>query len=324
MITIYKEESKRLVNEEHASFPDGPLPKGSWIDVVEPNADIIEKLSRATSIPLEMLLTALDEEESARVDGYEGSSLIVLDAPYIENPEKGLYSTSPFIIAYNRDYFVTLSRHKNELKNELFKKAKKVEPRKHVRLALSFVYRLATLFISYLKKIDQNTKTVEKKLHSSMKNRELFELMDINKVLVYFSTALNADKGVLSKLLRLGAYKKFETDSDLMEDAAVELDQAIEMCAIYRDILAGMMDAFASIISNNLNIVMKTFAIITIVISIPTLIASFFGMNFSEIPLYDHQYGFWIVIGASIALALIGTVILIYAGQNRRIKPRNK
>ena len=129
-----------------------------------------------------------------------------------------------------------------------------------------------------------------------MKNKEIFELMDINKTFVYISNAISANKVVLNKLLKSSLYKKYDEDIDLIEDTEVELNQAAEMCNLYRDILAGTMDAFASIISNNLNIVMKTLTIITIVISIPTLIASIFGMNV-DLPFVDeNKYGFYIII----------------------------
>jgi magnesium transporter len=290
---------------------------------VSPSPEAVDFLAQKTGIEKDLLLASLDEEESARVDTDSGDTLIVLDTPYLEDAEKSLYLTAPFIIAYNKSFLVTISRHPNDLINEVLKKTKKIEPEKHVRLSLHLVYRLATLFISLLKKIDVMTKSVEKELHTSLKNRELFNLMEINKVLVYFSTALNADKGVLSRLLRSPSFKKYDEDADLMDDAEVELDQAIEMCTIYRDILAGTMDAFASIISNNLNIVMKTFAIITIVISIPTLVASFFGMNFENSPLYKNPYGFWIVVGISLVMAILGTIALVLAGKNRNTPSRH-
>lgn len=320
MIEIYQSRDKELKRTEYQDFTKVSLEKGDWINVVSPTPEIVSAIAEKTEIDKTLLMASLDEEESARVDSDSPDTLIVLDAPYLEDEEKSIYLTAPLIIAYNKEYIVTISRHPNDLINEVIKKTKKLEPEKHVRMSLYLVYRLATLFISYLKKIDVITKEVEKKLHTSMKNRELFDLMDINKILVYFSTALNADKGVLTKLLRSAAFKKYEEDADLLDDTAVELDQAIEMCTIYRDILAGMMDAFASIISNNLNIVMKTFAIITIVISIPTLVASFFGMNFKESPLYENPNGFWIVTGVSVVLAVLGTIALVLAGRSNTKK----
>ena len=167
--------------------------------------------------------------------------------------------------------------------------------------------------------IDKKTKEVEGILHSSMKNKELFQLMSINKSLVYLSTSLNANKVVLTKVARLPEYKKYEADFDLLEDVEIENNQAIEMCSIYRDILAGSMDAYASIISNNLNIVMKILAIITLIISIPNLIASLFGMNV-DVPTNNTKAGFWIIIAISCCLSIIGSVALWYFSSKRKIK----
>ena len=155
-----------------------------------------------------------------------------------------------------------------------------------------------------------------------MKNKELFDLMDINKSLVYFSTALNADNVVLSKLTRMEEYKKYEDDMDLIEDTKIELNQAIEMCTMYREIISGMTDAFASVISNNVNNVMRVLAVITIVLSVPTLIASIFGMNFKNMPLINNDIGFWVVIGVSIVLALVAACVLVFTSKKGRKKKK--
>lgn len=318
MITIFKENGKALVKEEHDTLEGVTLEPGSWIHLDNPTAEILNQVAKLTEINNDMLMATLDDEESARIDTDDGCTLIVLDTPYVEDVEKGIYTTAPFVIAYNRSYYVTASKHNFELMSELFKRVKLIEPHKHVRMTLNFVYRLATLFINYLKKIDVNTKDIEFKLRDSMKNKELFSLMDINKTLVYFSTALNADKGILSKLLRSQNYKKYGSDFDLMEDAEVEINQAIEMCSIYREILVGMMGAFGSVISNNLNIVMKTLAIVTIVISIPTLIASIYGMNVENLPLAHNPYGFYILLGVSIVCSLVGAICILFISNKSR------
>ena len=200
----------------------------------------------------------------------------------------------------------------------MFKRVKIVEPHKHVRLTLNLVYRLATLFIIYLKKINQKTENLENSLRSSTKNKELLELMDTNKTLIYFSTALNGNKGVLTKLLRSQTYKKYESDFDLMEDTQVEMDQAIEMCSISRSVLNSMMDAFGSIINNNVNAIMKTLAVVTIVLSIPTLVASVYGMNFSYLPLSNDPNGFWIMLSVSFVVAILAAVLIIlYTRRNK-------
>lgn len=320
MINIYSEVNKTLERRKVSKSEDVSFEKGCWIDVTNPTQANIEEIIKQTNLPDYMLSAIFDEEETAHVEIDDDNYLIVLDVPYKQDKDSGCYLTAPFVIVYNKDYFVTLSRHKFELVNELFKKVKKIEPHKHVRLSLHLIYRLTTLFISYLKKIDVTTKELERTLHSSMKNKELFDLMDINKSLVYFSTALNADRVVLFKLIRLEEYKKYEADMDLLEDTQIEINQAIEMCTIYREIISGMTDAFASVISNNVNNVMRILAVVTIVMSVPTLIASIFGMNFKNMPLTGSDVGFWIVIGVSILLALVAAAILIFSSKNTRRK----
>lgn len=318
MIAIYKEVGKELVKTDYSFEDDIELESGSWIHLTNPTVDVLNKISKLTGISNLFLMCALDEEESARIDTDGGDTLIVLDTPYLDENGKGEYTTAPFIIAYNRSYYVTIQRHDFELMDELFKRVKLVEPHKHVRLTLNLVYRLATIFITYLKKINAKTEKLEKSLRNSTKNKELLELMDTNKSLIYFSTALNGDKGVLSKLLRSQTYKKYESDFDLMEDTQVEMDQAIEMCSISRSVLNSMMDAFGSIINNNVNDVMKTLAVITIVLSIPTLVASVYGMNFKNIPLADNPYGFYIMLGVSLVVAILGAILLIFVSRKNK------
>ncbi len=315
MIIVYREEEKKLTKTEYQDDENFELEPGSWVHLKQPTPELIEKVARMTSISKDMLMCSLDEEESARIDNDDGDTLIVLDTPYLENKEKSFYTTSPFLIAYNRSYYVTIQRHNFELMDELFRRVRVIEPHKHVRLTLNLVYRLATLFITYLKRINTYTESLETSLRTSTKNEEVLALMDTNKSLIYFSTALNANNGVLTKLTKSQTYKKYESDFDLMEDAQVEMSQAIEMCSISRNVLTSMMDAFASIINNNMNAVMKTLAILTLVLSIPTLISSFMGMNFDDLPLDSEPWGFWFTVGISAALSLIGAAILIYVSR---------
>jgi len=146
---------------------------------------------------------------------------------------------------------------------------------------------------------------IERELHISMKNKELFQLLDLEKSLVFFSTSLKANQAVVEKLQRGRIIKLYEEDKDLLEDVLVEVQQAIEMSNIYTNILSGTMDAFASIISNNLNIVMKILTSLTILMAIPTMIASFFGMNVEGIPVPT----FWLVF--AIALGFTGVAAFI-------------
>lgn len=323
MIVLYEEEKNKLVIEKDFDIKMGKVPVNSWIDVINPTIEDLEVIAKKTGISLDFLLPSLDLEESARVDLEDNDLLIVVDVPIetkvVEKKDtKTIYETNPLVIVYNDDYIVTVSKVDTGLSNLVINKNKTIEPHKHVRLSLQILFRLAQQFISYLKKMDAESKLIEKKLHTSLKNKEIFDLMSLNEMLVYFSTALNGDKNVLEKLKRLPRYKQFEDDFDLIEDVQVEFNQAIEMCSIFRDILSGMMDAFASIISNNLNIVMKTLAIITIVISIPTLIASFYGMNLDFIPYENDAFAFWGIIIVSAIISLVGGILLFYLDRIRR------
>ncbi len=316
MFNLYKEnyQTKKIIETEVEVLNDSNFPeKGSWISTSLPTRDNLAFISKKSNINYDFLLSSLDEEETARVDTEDDSVLIVLDVPYLDETSNN-YSTKPFIISYNDDYYVTVSHYNKTLIPATLLKTRGIEPQKHVRLTLNIIYQLSKEFIYVLKRIDERTKEIEKHTRNSMKNKELFELMDISKSLVYFATALNSNKAVLQKLLRSPNYKKYEDDFDLMEDTEVEINQAIEMCNIYRGILNAMMDANASIINNNLNVVMKSLTIITIVISIPTLITSALGMNFDpeNSPLYFNKYGFYIVLAFAAVMGVVFALILLF------------
>lgn len=321
MIKLFKEENKNLICIDEQENILEKIEKNMWIHVAEPQISEIEAISKITKIDKDILLGVMDEEESAHLDVDEDYTLIILDIPvYVDN----IYETYPFVIIYNKDYYLTICKKQTQLLDLMRKKFKKIEPHKHVRLTLQIMYRIASSYITSLKYLDSIRNNSEKALQSSMRNNELLDLMTLNKSFVYFSTSLNANKVVLSKVKRLEEYKKYEADFDLMEDVEVENNQAIEMCTIYRDILAGTMDTFASIISNNLNIAMKVLAIITLIISIPTLIASLFGMNV-HVPFDDNKLGFYIIIGISAVLSLIGGILLyVYTSKQSSVKRDKK
>ena len=306
MIKLFKEENKNLICFQDLDNIFEKIEKNMWIHMVAPTNEEINKISKITKLNEEVLFSVMDEEESARLDDDDDFTLIVLDVPVsVDN----FYETYPLAIIYNDDYYLTICKKDIKLVDLMLKKFKKIEPHKHVRLTLQIMYRIASNYIFSLKNLDSKRNKIEKKLYESMKNSELLDLMTLNKSLVYFSTSLNANKIVLSQVKKLKEYKKYEDDFELMEDVEVENNQAIEMCTIYRNIVEGMMNAFSSIISNNLNVVMKVLAIITLIISIPTLVASLFGMNV-KVPFGKNDLGFYIIIGISILLAIFGGVLL--------------
>ncbi|MPN27217.1 hypothetical protein SDC9_174645 [bioreactor metagenome] len=170
-------------------------------------------------------------------------------------------------------------------------------------MTLQFLYRNATLFLFYLRQVDKSSTRVENELHISMKNKELIQMLGLEKSLVYFSTALKSNEIVLEKMLRLEFVRDYPEDTELLEDVIIENKQAIEMSNIYRDILSGTMDAFASVISNNLNIVMKLLAVITIALTIPTIVFGLWGMNV-PVPFAQNPLGFLYIMAIALALTL--------------------
>lgn len=180
------------------------------------------------------------------------------------------------------------------------------------RFILQILHRNASMYLRYLRIIDKKSEQIEEKLHKSTRNRELMELLELEKSLVYFSTSLRSNEVVLEKLLKVESIKKYPDDTDLLEEFIIENKQAMEMANIYSGILNGMMGTFASVISNNLNIVMKALAVITIVMSIPTIVFSAYGMNvkISGMPFADSHWGFLIIILASVIISLVAALIL--------------
>ena len=184
---------------------------------------------------------------------------------------------------------------------------------------LKFMMGNAKRFLSSLRQIDKKSLRVQAELHRSMKNKELIQMLELENSLVYFSTSLSANINVYNKMEKLPAITGNEDYKDLYDDVLIETRQAVEMCNIYRDILSGTMDAYASVISNNLNVVMKLLAVITLIISVPTLIASLWGMNVA-VPFGDTAWGFWVVIGICIAVTAVVSIWLIRSTASIKIK----
>jgi len=319
VIKLFKEEKNKLVSIDEQENIFKKIEKNMWIHIFDPSFEEISKISEITNIDKDVLVSVTDEEESAHIDIDDDYTLIALDIPiFIDH----IYETYPFIIIYNADYYITICKKETALLDLMIKRFKKIEPHKHVRLTLQLMFRIASNYIASLKYLNSKRQDLENEIQSSMKNKDLLSLMTLNKSFIYFSTALNANKVVFSKVKRLEEFKKYESDFELMEDVEVENNQAIEMCSIYRDILSNMIDANASIISNNLNIVMKVLAVITLIIEIPTLIASIFGMNVN-LPFANNENGFYIIIAISSALAIIGGLLLNFL-TSKPINKKNK
>jgi magnesium transporter len=291
------------------------IEKGCWINVVNPTEKEINYVESKIGVLPNFIRDPLDEEEKPRIDVEDDQKLIIVDIPYVyENGIGPKFETVPMGIMVLEDYFITIClRESSIINNFKNRKIKEFYTFKKTRFVFQILFSVAKDYLKYLKTIDKRTDEIEKSLRKSMKNKELFVLLEQEKSLVFFATSLKSNEIVMEKLLRGKYFKMYEEDQDLLEDVIIENKQAIEMAGIYSSILSGMMDAYASIISNNLNMVMKFLTSVTIVMAIPTMIASFFGMNV-KIPfgvgeaLYQH--GFVIVLAISIIFAAIVTFFL--------------
>lgn len=303
MIQIFKTQSGKLMELER--FEDG-----AWLHMTDPEDSEVAAVAKELGLEEDYLRAALDEEESPRVESDDGQTLIIVDMPTVQPEGRTfVYNTIPLgIIYFERGIVTVCLKESSILENFMEGRVRGFSTVKKTRFLLQLLYRNASRFLQYLKQIDKASMLVENELHKSMKNRELIQMLKLEKSLVYFSTSLTSNEVVMEKLLKIEDVKKYPEDTDLLEDVIIENKQAIEMCNIYRDILSGTMDAFASIISNNLNIVMKLLASVTIVLSIPTMVSSFFGMN-TGVPWEGSPFGFWIVL--AIALGLSGLVAIV-------------
>ena len=291
------------------------IEKGCWINLVAPTLQEINTLCHAINISDEFIRYALDQEEKARID-IEGDQILILaDIPIYEAPDNSsdeAFSTIPLgMLVVRDDYFITICTRENQIINEFVDcKIRSFYTYKKTRFILQILYRTATTYLTYLKSINRETDKTEDRLQKTMKNQEVIKLLSLQKSLVYFTTSLKSNELVMEKLLRGQVIKMYEEDEDILEDAIVENKQAIEMGTIYRDILSGTMDAYASVISNNLNIVMKFLTSITIVLSIPAIIAGLWGMNVENLPFSDSPFGFWIIALLAILIALCSLLIM--------------
>lgn len=287
--------------------------KGSWINMISPSEEEIKEVCDNLNIKDDFIKYSLDYEEKARIDiEDDGTMLFIVDIPIIEKEnDSEIYTTMPIgMIVVRDDYFITVSLKNNSIIREIENKVyKNIVTYKKSRLIFQILYQNAATFLNLLKRISKETEIAESVLKSSMKNKELLKLLNLEKSLVYFTTSLKSNEVVMEKTLRGKIIKLYDEDEDILEDAIIENKQAIEMSKIYSDILNGTMDAYASIISNNLNGVMKFLTSITIILSIPTMVASFWGMNV-EVPMQNNKLGFLIIMIFSVLSAIIAMIWL--------------
>ncbi len=270
--------------------------KGCWINCVAPDDGEKDFLIKEIGVLPEFLRASLDDEESSHIDYDDdyNQTLVIVDYPDCDDSKSNKndefitlqYKTNPMGIVILDGYIVTISLYDNwSIRDMALGRIKAMDTRLKTRFLLLLLLRISQQYLIYLRQIDRLSTKTETRLYQSMQNKELIQMLGLEKSLVFFSTSLKADEITLNKIMRGKFIKLYEDDEDLLEDVIIEVKQAIEMCNIYSNILSGTMDAFASVISNNLNIVMKVLTVITIVMAIPNIIFSFYGMNVDGLPI---------------------------------------
>jgi len=306
MLNIYKTTEDRQLETV------SEISKGCWVNMVTPTENEIELICSRLDLPINFIKDPLDDEERSRIEKEDGNVLIIVDYPYIARDETGLpiYETIPIGMIFTNDCFITVSLKDSPILDN-FKNNKKKDfyTNKKTRFALQLLFEISTYYLRYLKQINKISNEAERELHQSMKNKELYTFLTLEKSLVYFTTSLKSNKVVLDKILRFNYLRMYEEDKELLEDVIIENTQAIEMAETHSSILSGMMDAFASIISNNVNIAMKFLTSVTIILTLPTMVASFFGMNV-KLPFANNEFGF--VITLLIAVGLAGATAFFF------------
>lgn len=313
MLTVYKHAEGELFSDTTVA----DATKGSWINLVNPDPDELALVNIMTEIPTEVLKTALDMEERSHVEIEDNYIFVVINIPALRGSDS--YDTVPLGIFLTPDFFITVCLEETEvlypfLNNQIatfytFKKT---------RFLFQIMYRTATLFLRYLQQINRRTDDIEIQLRHTTKNKDFFQLLELQKSMTYFTSALKTNGTVMERILRIRRHdevrhllKMYEEDEDLLEDVIIENKQAIEMVEMYSNILMNMMNAFSSIISNNLNMVMKLLAAVTIILAVPTVIFSLWGVNVPVPFAGSGSEGFAIVIGIA-AVATLGAGLLLW------------
>lgn len=309
MLKVY-----RTVEDQLLEIDDGDhlYEKGAWICLISPTDEELNRVSTHTGISRDLLRHPLDDEERPRIEVDTGQILIIIKIPVTrQHGEAEFYDAIPLGIIVTKDHLVTVCLDDNPLFQELMHDSMLYTFMK-TRFLLIVLIKTAALYLRYLRRLDKRSTELQQRLSRSMRNEALLEMLEIQKSLLYFTTSLRANGIVMEKLTRTQLInaeeapasmliKMYPEDQDLLEDAITENKQAIEMSTIYSSILTGAMDAYASIISNNLNAVMKFLTSVTIVLSLPTIVASIYGMNVA-LPFQHSPLAFTGIMGVTLGL----------------------
>lgn len=306
MIRYYKSINLKLekLNEYERSC---------WINLTEPTSNEIDEICELLELDRDVITAALDDEESSRIEYDEDYTLILIDIPFdMSDSRTSNYITIPLGIILAKDSIITICSKQTRIMNDfIVGHVKDFYTFMRTRFILQVLYRNANYYLLYLRRINKTTNDIEQEIYKSMKNKELLQLLQLEKSLVYFSTSLTANEATLDRLLKQNIVKQYLEDQDLLEDVIIENKQALQMSKIYGDILSRIMDAFSAIISNNQNNVMTYLTIVTIIMAVPTIISGLWGMNVGGIPFAESPMGFWLVVILTMLVVILSTIYLI-------------
>ena len=314
MITFWQQENNKLIHLEREELDLG---KKTWIDARSVTRDDIKILEEEYHVSQEHILDILDQDEMSRIEPDDEYTLFIFRLPLF-NPENDVtYLTIPLGIVLFPDKIITICWSDCEvLKDISSNRIKNISIENFLTFILKIMSRTDSNFLRYLKEINRRTITIQGELQMSVKNNELIQLFNLEKSLEYFTTSLKSNQLLIEKLYKMkGIYL-----DELLEDVLIELRQAIEMTDIYSNILSGMMDAFASVISNNLNIVMKRLTVVSLVLNVPTLIVSFFGMNI-QLPFANSG---WIGTICVSSICLVATFLASLILKEKPVREKRK
>jgi magnesium transporter len=301
MLTIYKTTEQGLEQLDS-------MANGTWVKAIDPTPEEIQKLVD-WGIDTDYINYSLDLDEMPRLERDDDYTFILLRIPHSQPEEDTPFITIPLGIMIKGNTIVTICRYDKEMFKILANgKYRLLKTGKRYRFALYIFLETATRYLMHLREINRMTEALEDQLQKSTRNREVLELLKYQKSLTYFATALRSNEVMMERVQRTQIFNYYEDDQDLLEDVLTENQQAIQMTSINTEILSSMMDAFASIISNNLNGVMKALAAITIIINVPAVVAAFYGMNVA-LPGETHPLAFLTVIGISLSLTALAIFI---------------
>lgn len=291
MLQIYQNIQEHIVQVQ-------AIATDSWVNLVSPTPPELHTVANTLDIPMEFLQSALDPEEKSRVEREDNVTLIIVDIPITDHemPEYEGFSTLPMAIIITNTAVVTVCIMETSILSDIAEnKAKHIPLHYRPRFVFTVLFRVASKFLLYLYRIEKISTKIEGQLNQSLKNEQLLQMLALSKSLTYFSSSLKSSEITIKKIQRGNIVRLYEEDMDLLEDALIEISQAVEMAGSYSAILKATMETYSSVASNNLNVIMKVLAVITIVMAVPEIIFAFYGMNVEQLP-YDHFYWFPILV----------------------------